>query len=235
MLFWSLLFLLLVLAVSLLDIAFTPARARISLPGFRRHTRWDWATSIPTGFRRVRMRALAAARAIRGSRFAKRQWQRGVLNLVVCSTVIITTLVSIGVYHVNFNRSDLPDVEALARFEFPTIGTVYDAAGLPLIELAKEYRKITRYKDIPPIVRDAIIAAEDKRFFSHSGVDYAIIPRLLSKIRMRAFGAGLTRMARGSGQSGAAAARRLDDHPTARARSFSQKPDGEGKQPPAAV
>ncbi|MGZ8486121.1 MAG: transglycosylase domain-containing protein [Candidatus Binatia bacterium] len=85
----------------------------------------------------------------------------------------------------------MPDVEALARFEFPTVGTVYDAGGQPLIELAKEYRKITRYKDIPPIVRDAIIAAEDKRFFSHSGVDYAIIPRLLSKIRMRAFAAGL--------------------------------------------
>ena len=191
MLFWSLLFLLLVLAVSLLDIAFTPARARKSLPATYRHTRWDWATSIPTGFRRVRVRALAAARKIRSSRFAKRHWRRSVLNLVIGITATIAAPVSIGVYHVYFNRRYLPDIEAFARFEFPTIGTVYDANGQPLIELAKEYRKITQYKDIPPIVRDAIIAAEDKRFYAHSGVDYSVIPRLLSKVRIRAFAAGL--------------------------------------------
>ena len=47
MLYWSLMFLLLALAVSLLDIAFTPAGARKILPGPYSHTRWDWATSIP--------------------------------------------------------------------------------------------------------------------------------------------------------------------------------------------
>ena len=98
---------------------------------------------------------------------------------------------SIGFYHVYFDRSDLPDLEAFARFEFPTIGTVYDANGQPLIELAKEYRKITKYEDIPPIVRDAIIATEDKRFFSHSGVDYSVIPRVLSKVRIGALAARL--------------------------------------------
>ncbi len=128
--------------------------------------------------------------------FHSKSVQRGVLNLVICTTAIITALVSIGVYHVYFNRSHLPDLQAFARFEFPTIGTVYDAGGQPLIELAKEYRKITQYKDIPPIVRDAIIAAEDKRFFSHSGVDYSIIPRLLSKVRMGAFATSLVGLGR---------------------------------------
>ena len=98
---------------------------------------------------------------------------------------------SIGFYHVYFDRSDLPDIEAFARFEFPTIGTVYDANGQPLIELAKEYRKITKYQDIPPIVRDAIIATEDKHFFSHGGVDYSVIPRLLAKVRIGALAARL--------------------------------------------
>jgi penicillin-binding protein 1A len=92
--------------------------------------------------------------------------------------------VSIGFYRVYFDRSDLPDMEAFARFEFPTIGRVYDANGQPLIELATEYRKITKYVDIPPIVRDAIIATEDKHFFSHNGVDYSVIPRVLGKVRI---------------------------------------------------
>ena len=99
-------------------------------------------------------------------------------------------------YYVYFDRRDLPDIEAFARFEFPTISSVYDANGQPLIELAKEYRKITKYEDIPPIVRDAIIATEDKRFFSHSGVDYSAIPRVLGKVRIRALAAGLIGLGR---------------------------------------
>ena len=71
---------------------------------------------------------------------------------------------SIGGYHVYFDRTNLPDIEPFTRFEFPTIGTVYDANGQPLIELAREYRQITKYEDIPPIVRDAILATEDKTF-----------------------------------------------------------------------
>jgi penicillin-binding protein 1A len=112
--------------------------------------------------------------------------------VVFCTTPIVAALVSIGFYHVYFDRSDLPDMEAFARFELPTIGTVYDAHDQPLIELANEYRKITRYEDIPPIVRDAIIAAEDKHFFSHNGVDYSVIPRLLGKVRIGALAARLT-------------------------------------------
>jgi penicillin-binding protein 1A len=70
------------------------------------------------------------------------------------------------------------------RFEFPTIGHIYDANGQPLIELAREYRRIIKYEDIPPIVCDAILAAEDKNFFTHSGVDYSGIPRVLGKVRI---------------------------------------------------
>lgn len=87
-------------------------------------------------------------------------------------------------YHVNFNRENLPDLGAFTRFEFSAIGHVYDVNGQPLASFAKEYRDITRFEDIPPIVRDAILAAEDKRFFSHSGVDYLSVPRVLGKVRL---------------------------------------------------
>jgi penicillin-binding protein 1A len=186
MLYWSLFFLFATLAAGLLGIAFTAAGARKTLPALYPHIRWDWATYIPTGFRRLRARALAAAR------FTKRHWRRGILNLVICTAPIIAAVVSIGIYRVYFDRRDLPDIEAFVRFEFPTIGTVYDANGQPLIELAKEYRKITQYEDIPAIVRNAIIATEDKHFFSHSGVDYSAFPRMLGKVRIGVLAAGLT-------------------------------------------
>jgi hypothetical protein len=40
-------------------------------------------------------------------------------------------------------------------------------------------------EEIPPIVTHAILATEDKNFFSHGGIDYSTIPRVLSKIRIR--------------------------------------------------
>jgi hypothetical protein len=52
------------------------------------------------------------------------------------------------------------------------------------VPLAREYRVLSRYEDIPPIVRHAILAAEDKRFFSHNGVDYGSVPRVLARIRV---------------------------------------------------
>jgi len=98
--------------------------------------------------------------------------------------ICVAALLAASIHHIYFDRDDLPDIKAFTRFEFPTIGRVYDTSEVPLIELARERRQITRYEDIPPVVREAILAAEDKNFFSHNGVDYSRIPRLLSKVRL---------------------------------------------------
>ena len=118
-----------------------------------------------------------SVRGIRSTRFSGLRWKRGIRYLLICTTVITAALVAVGFHHVYFDRTNLPDIGPFTRFEFPTIGHIYDANGQPLIEMAREYRQIIQYEDIPPIVRDAILATEDKNFFSHSGVDYSAIPR----------------------------------------------------------
>jgi membrane peptidoglycan carboxypeptidase len=119
----------------------------------------------------------------------------GVLAIAAIPTG--AALLAIGTwYHVNFNREDLPDLGPFTRFEFPTIGRVYDVNGQPLATFAREYREITQFDDIPPIVRDAVLAAEDKRFFSHNGVDYLSVPRVLGKVRL---GTVLGRLTGGDG------------------------------------
>ncbi|HLG54190.1 MAG TPA: transglycosylase domain-containing protein [Vicinamibacterales bacterium] len=116
---------------------------------------------------------------------------------LTCSVVAAGTLLMAGELHyAYFNRHQLPDAGPFSRFELSTIGHVYDTAGNPLIELAREYREISQYEDIPPIVRDAILAAEDKRFFSHNGIDYASLPRVLWKARV---GVLAGRLVRGGG------------------------------------
>ncbi len=139
------------------------------------------AMAARTSLRRMRVFALAAARRTRVICSGKLRW---VVYAAICTTVIAGTLAAVGFHHVYFDRDNLPDLEAFTHFEFPTIGHVYDTNGQPLIELAREYRQITQYEDLPPIVRDAILAAEDKRFFSHGGVDYSSFPRVLARVRI---------------------------------------------------
>jgi penicillin-binding protein 1A len=98
---------------------------------------------------------------------------------VSASALILLLLLPAGglVQHIYFNRSGLPDLEPFIRFELPTIGQVYDTNGKVLVELAREYRRVVLYDEVPPVVRDAILAAEDKNFFSHSGVEYRALLR----------------------------------------------------------
>ena len=119
-------------------------------------------------------------------------WHSGVVRLLIFAMVIGSAIIAMGLFHIYFDRTNLPDIEPLTRFEFPTIGHIYDANGQPFVEMAREYRQNIKYEDIPPIVRDAIIAIEDKNFFTHSGVDYSVMPRVLSKIRIGNLAARLT-------------------------------------------
>ena len=52
----------------------------------------------------------------------------------------LALLAAAQIRYVYFDRDNLPDLGPFTRFEFPTIGHVYDAGGQPLIELAREYR-----------------------------------------------------------------------------------------------
>jgi len=151
-------------------------------------------TLLQNGLRRGRVGAPGAARKIRRIRLVRLRWKRGILHLLVCTTVITAALVAVGFHHVYFDRTILPDIGPFARFEFSTIGHIYDANGQPLFEMAREYRRNIKYEDLPPIVRDAILAAEDKNFFAHSGFDYTVIPRVLGKVRIGALLARLTEL-----------------------------------------
>jgi len=93
------------------------------------------------------------------------------------------------VHHVYFDRSGLPDLEPFIRFELPRIGEIYDDRGKVLIELAREYRRVVSYDEVPLILREAILASEDKNFFSHSGVEYRALPRVFQKTALHSLAA----------------------------------------------
>jgi penicillin-binding protein 1A len=106
---------------------------------------------------------------------------RRVLWIVATPVAVVSLFAAWPVYHVYFDRSGLPDLAAFLRFEPPTIGAIRDGRGEVLIELAREYRRVVTYDEVPGILREAVLAAEDRNFFSHSGVEYRAFPRVVRK------------------------------------------------------
>jgi penicillin-binding protein 1A len=116
-------------------------------------------------------------------------WSRRAVRFGVPPLALLLLLAAGTVHHVYFDRSGLPDLESFLRFEPPRIGEIYDDQGKVLIELAREYRRVVSYDEVPPILREAILAAEDKNFFSHSGVEYRALPRVIQKAALQSLAA----------------------------------------------
>ncbi len=66
---------------------------------------------------------------------------------------------------------DLPNYEQLANYEPPTLSRIYSGQGLVMDEFARERRIFTPVDEIPSLVKDAFISAEDKNFYHHKGYD----------------------------------------------------------------
>ena len=139
--------------------------------------------------RRARMRALLArlrlTRRVAARLKSLRRRRVVLLGIALLAVALLLFPPAWLVYHVYFDRTGMPDLEAFIRFEPPTTGVVRDVQGKVLIELAREYRRVVTYDEVPLILRQAILAAEDNRFFSHSGVDYRALPRVIQKTAVR--------------------------------------------------
>ena len=66
---------------------------------------------------------------------------------------------------------DLPSHESLAQYKPPTISRIYSGEGHLIDEFAQERRLFTPSEEIPDLVKQAFISAEDKNFYTHQGYD----------------------------------------------------------------
>jgi len=66
----------------------------------------------------------------------------------------------------------LPSLDILTDYRPDIPLRVYSAEGVLLGEFGKERRALVKINDVPDLMKKAILAAEDERFYEHGGVDY---------------------------------------------------------------
>ena len=64
-----------------------------------------------------------------------------------------------------------PSVDVLELYQPRQTSKLYATDGRFLAELGLERRTVARLEDIPPLVQRAFVFTEDKRFYSHNGID----------------------------------------------------------------
>src|SRR6266540_3306835 len=102
----------------------------------------------------------------------RRRWLRRVLVAVGALTLLGLTAVGVAaLWTFTILPRSLPSVTALETLQ-PIQGTkIYDDNDEPMTELHVERRILVPLAQIPQSLRDAILATEDRRFYSHWGID----------------------------------------------------------------
>ena len=74
-------------------------------------------------------------------------------------------------------KPNLPKISALTDYNPKTPLRIYSADKVLIGEFGEERRKVIPLNEIPMAMRNAVIATEDDRFYSHGGVDYVGVLR----------------------------------------------------------
>ena len=72
---------------------------------------------------------------------------------------------------------NLPSLEVLTDYRPKIPLRVYSAEGELIGEFGEEKRAVVKIQEVPQVMKAAILAAEDDRFYQHGGVDYVGVAR----------------------------------------------------------
>ena len=97
-------------------------------------------------------------------------------SLLLVFAAALAGLMLVG-YAVAVAYPKLPSLEALTDYQPKIPLRVFSAEGDLIGEFGEERRALVKISDVPRPMRDAILAAEDERFYEHGGIDYTGVAR----------------------------------------------------------
>ena len=102
-------------------------------------------------------------------------------RIVLSPLIVFLGLVAIGIalamIVLALAYPNLPSLEVLTDYRPKIPLRVYTGDGFLIGEFGEERRAIVSINEVPPVMKQAILAAEDDRFYQHGGVDYVGILR----------------------------------------------------------
>ena len=97
--------------------------------------------------------------------------RRWLLPVLAALTLLMLPAILLGLA-VMLAYPALPSLEALTDYRPKIPLRVYSAEGVLLSEFGEERRALVKISEVPDVMKKAILAAEDDRFYEHGGVDY---------------------------------------------------------------
>jgi len=96
----------------------------------------------------------------------------GIFSFLITGMLAAALLIAGVFWHY---AQDLPSHEQLANYAPPSISRIYSGEGRLIDEFAQERRLFTPVEDIPDLIKQAFISAEDRNFYVHGGFDLRAI------------------------------------------------------------
>ncbi|HEY0375911.1 MAG TPA: PBP1A family penicillin-binding protein [Pyrinomonadaceae bacterium] len=126
---------------------------------------------------RERPRSSSSSSSTGGTSTAAPARRRHILRRFWLPLVLLLALAAggltgiIAAYQINYSRA-AQEVASLATYRPSVVTRIYADDGETIIgEFALEKRIPLKYEEIPPLVKNAILAIEDARFYDHIGID----------------------------------------------------------------
>lgn len=103
------------------------------------------------------------------------------LRLILYPVIFLFGLIAMGIAMalivLVLTYPNLPSLEALTDYRPKIPLRVYTADGFLIGEFGEERRAVVAIGEVPAVMKQAILAAEDDRFYQHGGIDYTGILR----------------------------------------------------------
>jgi penicillin-binding protein 1A len=96
---------------------------------------------------------------------------RWLYGLLVTISLLLLPVILLGLAAL-LAYPNLPSLEALTDYRPKIPLRIFSADGTLIGEFGEERRALVKIAEVPKVMKEAILAAEDDRFYEHGGIDY---------------------------------------------------------------